>query len=317
MTSLLRRLGITLAPLTLVLMCLATPALSGIWHVQRNSCKVFVRYKITVSIRNQDDPEHPCASSDQGCTYAEAQIYNIGTGASDCSTTYPGQFACTAKCKQRFGVGHYLPETWTSTNRLSCGNAFVALSSPGTVLGTARGGIDAIADFVPGPGSETTILLHDFAGSISAKTNSMFGSSFRCIVWNGLTPTDSILTPAKALWDGGIRIESGQPVALGSLALSDFVISDGVDGDTGDPVIQLTPIAGLTKSVIVNDDDSNNTIAVTMTDDAGYGTYDANSIYDTIPTTLPILNRVGAVLMAVSLTALGIAALSRGRRAAA
>jgi FG-GAP-like repeat len=239
-------------------------SVAGMNPTVRKNCKIFAKYRLEAEITHTVGNKH-CRRVDTGCGYAEVEVpcfypYAYGSG--------------------QIGSGA-APWTLTSVDgTYSGGRAFISPANLGPEsVGVARGAITPVVDFADGPNNTTIVTIHDFTGSISAKSNSLFGDAFRCVVWKGSTIADSALTPTNILWDGGVRIEDGGAFALGTFSLSDFVITTTTDDSTGFPVILVTPIEGLTKTIIVNDADLDNSVAVSMFDDVGYGVYDPNGIF--------------------------------------
>ncbi len=232
---------------------------------------------------------------------ANARVFNYGVQlgwqySASCSYAYAYKSAshCYAQCTNS-SAGCY-PVTWSDRWWASGGNAFAPpATAPTDSNGIARCELSSQASVSNGPVPNTTVVeLSNFSGSMVAATNTSYGSVYRIIIWKGTTANDSELTSSsQALYDGSVRIEHGQVIADGIFNPSDFNYSMTIDS-LGAQVIKVEPIPNLSKTITLNVNNSDNSVAVSVYGDAGFGNYDP--IFPYVINPIPTLSQWGLII---------------------
>jgi hypothetical protein len=254
------------------------------------------RYKVFVEIwyyYSDGTRSHLCYGSDHGWTWAG----------------WSCNYSPNACVSVRIGSGCYTID-YTNNWHYSTGTAFIPpLPITGDTLGIARNNITE-EENISSIGNSTTIVLQNFIGSLCAAINTHFGSSYRIIIWRKDDSNDVTITPSKVLWEAGIRVENGQAIALGGFDLSDFVVANASDS-SGYPVIKVTPISGLMKTINVNFPGSDSLVAVTTAGDVGFGAYDPSAIFQPSTNNIPTLSQWGIIIFTFLLIVAGVVYIRR------
>jgi len=181
-------------------------------------------------------------------------------------------------------------------------------------VGIARSELRLDFDITGVSPNSSIVTLNNFSGVLSAKKSTLFGAAFQTLLWKGLSTLDSLVSPSNLILDGSVRIENGQVIMAGMFAPGDFIISNAVDPQTGDSIIQVEPVPGLQKTFTVAGDTTDNSIAVTTSSSAGFGTFDPNQVYvnSRLPSTIPTLSEWGMMIFAGLLVTVGAFYISKG-----
>jgi hypothetical protein len=169
---------------------------------------------------------------------------------------------------------------------------------------------------INGPGNTVTALFNGFSGYLRATVNSWHGASFTIMAFQAPLEGDPSLPPNyfnSAIYHCNFRIEHGELIVSEPFQLEDFIVTTQHDS-SGTDVIQVEPVPGLVKSIILPGSDS--TIVIMINGGAGYGTYVPNPIL--LPENqIPTLSQWGIIIFALLLLTVGMVFVQRKQTAIA
>ncbi len=271
--KIIRRHSVLLAPLTLLAtMFFGSPISAHVDSTSRNSCRVFVRFKVDswLTIFGQDMYWH----KDKGCGYATAE-----------SLFYKPNGQVGARAYVYVSASGVKADVWSLSPQITAGGGYPVVTND--INGLSLSSISYSVDI----STNNIVTLTNFSGALMALTNSLFSGDMTIVVYNSApnAPDPEPVTPENTIWQGSVWIENGQLTTSGGFANSDFELSTGIytNAESTIPVVQITPVAGLMKMIPVSDTISNDNIAVTGIGDIGYGSFNEAQLIASLTNTLP------------------------------
>ena len=291
----------------------------------RGSCKVFAKYvarsEIEEDLINTNNGQIQtyvqCDHRDTGCGYASATCtwltqcgqatINAFRNASTNTITWPQPIP--ANCALVRGGGAFVRPALSPNSRLvnPIGGVPDTVGSASSSI-TTTSGVDSLTG---------SVHINAITAELSATTTSQYGAVYRAIVWRSEFDGDTSLTKGKVLWDSSVRVERGHVVTTGAFAPADFIV-DTLAWADGTSHVRVRSVAGLSKSIPLAFNNTDNHVELVEYMDQGFGLYNPDYVFVDTPNSpafsVPLLNPAALLGLLGALLLSGRAALRSRRR---